>query len=69
MLLVAFRLLARVLVECEPAQCAVGLLFIAALAPGFDQGACVVDGLEHVIFQEFVAHAVVQVFDSGGDPV
>ena len=36
-----------------------GVVFIVALGPGADEGAGVVEVLEHVVFQEFVAHAVV----------
>ena len=36
-----------------------GVLFIVALGPGANQGARVVEILEHVVLEEFVAHAVV----------
>ena len=37
-----------------------GVLFIVAARPGADQGARVIEVLEHVVLEEFVAHAVVQ---------
>ena len=37
-----------------------GVFFIVAARPGADQGARVAEILEHVVLQEFVAHAVVQ---------
>ena len=36
-----------------------GVLFIVAARPGADQGAGMVEVFEHVVFQGFVAHAVV----------
>ena len=51
--------MARVLVGGEPAQRAVGVLFIVAVRPGADERARVVEVLEHVVFQEFITHAVV----------
>ena len=36
-----------------------GALFIVAARPGGDEGAGVVEVLEHVVFQEFIMHAVV----------
>ena len=36
-----------------------GVFFIVALGPGADQGARVVEVLEHVVLEEFIAHAVV----------
>ena len=36
-----------------------GAVFIVALGPGGDQGACVDETLEHIVLGEFVAHAVV----------
>ena len=36
-----------------------GVFFIVALGSGFDEGACVVEALVHVVPEEFVAHAVV----------
>ena len=37
-----------------------GVLFIVALGPGTDQGARMVEILEHIVLQEFITHAVVQ---------
>ena len=36
------------------------MFFIVAVGPGADQGARVVEVLEHVVLQEFITHAVVQ---------
>ena len=58
-LLVVLCPLARVLVGYEPAQRAVGVFFIVAARPGDDERARVVEVLEHVVFQEFITHAVV----------
>ena len=43
----------------RPAQRTVGVLFIVAARPGTNQGARVVEILEHVVFQEFITHTVV----------
>ena len=51
--------LARVVVGYEPAQRAVGVFFIVAARPGADERARVVEPIEHVVFQEFITHAVV----------
>ena len=37
-----------------------GVFFIVAVGPSADQGAHVVEVLEHVVLQEFIAHAIVQ---------
>ena len=37
-----------------------GVVFIVAMRPGADQGARMVEVLEHVVLEEFVAYAVVQ---------
>ena len=44
------------------------MLFIVAVGPGADQGARVVEVLEHVVFQEFIVHAVVQGFHEPAQP-
>ena len=45
-----------------------GVLVIVAARPGADQGARVAEILEHVVFQEFVAHAVVQGLHESAQP-
>ena len=45
-----------------------GVFFIVAARPGADQGARVAEILEHVVLQEFVAHAVVQGLHESAQP-